>query len=158
MLDLKSFNEGAIELNDNEVFHNCSFSCYANISDALSVLKEYEDIGLTAEEIKSFLSDFGATVTKRNRALIKELQKYRELKMNNKLVELECKIGDIVYEANMNRNIVSSYRVKSITLMEESRYYNWELVSGIYSNLIGFNELEIGEVVFLTHKEAEEAL
>ena len=40
---MEKFSEGAIELNDNEVFHNCSYSCYLNIADALNKLKEYED-------------------------------------------------------------------------------------------------------------------
>jgi len=44
--------EGAIELNDNEVFHNCSYSCYANLADALNMLKDYEDTGLTPEQVR----------------------------------------------------------------------------------------------------------
>lgn len=137
---------------------------YANLSHKEGVrllfekLAEYEDIGLTPEGIKLFLSDFGVTVTKRNKELIKELQKYRRLNMEKRLIKLPLKVGDIVYEANINRNIISSYKVTSIVIMSDSRYYNWELVSGIYSNLNGFNELEIGEVVFLTEKEAEEVL
>ena len=33
-------------------------------------LAEYEDIGLTPEEIKSFLTDFGVTVVRKNIELI----------------------------------------------------------------------------------------
>ena len=44
--------EGAIELNDNEVFHNCSYSCYANLADALNMLRDYEDTGLTPEQVQ----------------------------------------------------------------------------------------------------------
>ena len=44
--------EGAIELNDNEVFHNCSYSRYANLADALNMLRDYEDTGLTPEQVR----------------------------------------------------------------------------------------------------------
>lgn len=63
--------EGAIELNDNEVFHNCSYSCYANLADALNMLRGYEDTGLTPEQVqelkekqipkKPFINDYSLT-------------------------------------------------------------------------------------------------
>ena len=40
---MERLSEGAIRLNDNEVFNNCSYSCYSNLVDALSKLKEYEN-------------------------------------------------------------------------------------------------------------------
>lgn len=129
-----------------------------NVRECMKKLAEYEDIGLTPTEIKYFLKDFGITVTKRNRELIKELQEYRSLKVEGRLIKLPCKVGDMVYEANITRNIISSYRVTSIVVMADSTYYNWELVKEIYSNLNGFNELEIDEVVFLTREEAEKTL
>lgn len=43
---MEKLSEGAIELNDIEVFHNCSYSCYMNIAVALNRLKEYEEAGL----------------------------------------------------------------------------------------------------------------
>ncbi len=51
---MKQLSEGAMALNDDEVFNNCSYSCYAYIADALNRLKEYEDIG-TVDEIKKAL-------------------------------------------------------------------------------------------------------
>ena len=83
---MEILSEGAIELNNIEVFNNCSYSCYANIADALNKLKEYEDIGLTADEIKLFLCDFGITVTMRNRELSKDIGK---LQMENDYLQLE---------------------------------------------------------------------
>lgn len=77
---MERLSEGAIDLNDIEVFNNCSYSCYVNIAESLNKLKEYEDIGLTPNEIKYFLKDFGITITKKNREPVKELQKYRSLK------------------------------------------------------------------------------
>ncbi len=51
---MKQLSEGAMALNDDEVFNNCSYSCYSYIADALNMLKEYEDIG-TVDEIKKAL-------------------------------------------------------------------------------------------------------
>ena len=48
---MEQLSEGAMALNDDEVFNNCSYSCYVDIADALNRLKEYEDIG-TVVEIK----------------------------------------------------------------------------------------------------------
>lgn len=39
-----NLSENAIELNDKEVFNNCSYSCYMNISTALDELKTYENL------------------------------------------------------------------------------------------------------------------
>lgn len=89
---------------------------------------------------------------------IDKLSEYEDLEEEGKLIKLPCKVGDIVYEANISRNIVSSYRVTSIILMSKSRNYNWGLISGIYSNMNGFNEFALGRTIFLTREEAEKAL
>jgi len=49
-------------------------------------LSEYENMGLTPEEIKLFLSDFGITVTMKNRELKKQCQENEEIinKMQSK--------------------------------------------------------------------------
>lgn len=69
-----------------------------------------------------------------------------------------CKVGDIVYEANVQRGIISSYKITSIVIMSESRNYNWELIDGIYSNINGFNEFALNKTIFLKQKEAEALL
>lgn len=142
---------------------NCCDSTMTNWESAytgepIDKLSEYEDIGLTPDEIKHFLKDFGFTVAMRNRKLIKELQEYRNLEMEGRLIKLSCKVGDTVYESNINRNIISSYKVTSIVVMTGSKNYNWELVEGTYSNLNGFNEFALGKTIFLTREEAEKAL
>lgn len=71
---------------------------YPTDRDVYNKLAEYEDIGLTPEEIKYFLKDFGITITMRNRELIKELQEYRSLKADGKLVKLPCKVGKEIGE------------------------------------------------------------
>jgi hypothetical protein len=99
-------------------------------------LAAYEDSGLSPEEV----------------------QELAKAKADGRLVVLPCKVGDTVYEANKNRNIVSTYRVTHITIMTGSINYGWELLEGIYSNLNGFNEHALGKTVFLSREEAEKAL
>lgn len=41
---MNRLHEGAIELNDEEVFNNCSYLCYENIANALNKLAAYEDL------------------------------------------------------------------------------------------------------------------
>lgn len=74
------------------------------------------------------------------------------------LIKLPCKAGDMVYEANILRNIISVYKVTSVIIMTGSRNYAWELQDGIYSNLNGFNEYAIGRSVFLTREAADQVM
>ncbi len=88
---MKLLNEGAIELNDNEVFNNCSYSCYMNIADSLNKLKEYEDIGIEPERLKEFLGNFGISIVMKNTKLMNELQENEEIisKMAKRLKSFE---------------------------------------------------------------------
>ena len=47
--------------------------------EALEKLAEYEDIGLTPEEIKYFLKDFGISLLMENRALKKQRKESEEI-------------------------------------------------------------------------------
>lgn len=130
---------------------------YANLSHEKSVrllferLAEYEDIGLSAKEIYKVIKE-GVP------EWIPKYLEYRDLEDSGKLIRLPCKAGDIVYEANIGRGIVSTYRVTSVIVMEHSRNYRWELLDGIYSNMNGFNEYALGETVFVAKDDAEKIL
>ena len=124
-------------------------------------LADYEDIGLTPEEIKSFLSDFGITVTMRNRKLIEELQEYRSLEAEERLIKLPCKVGNIVYF------IKSAFSMASFPI--DAKVVSIRGISTLgeimYSSITNYNKIDrhftsedIGKTVFLTRKEAEEAL
>jgi hypothetical protein len=154
---MNRLSEGAIELNDNEVFNNCSYSCYANIADALNILKAYENTGLEPEQIKQ-LNDAFTNVQKKLAKAFDDLLEYKDLEEQGLLIKLPCKVEDFVFEANINRNIVSSYIVTAIVVGKNSRNYKWELLDGIYSNSNGFNEFALGKTVFTTQEEAEKAL
>ena len=49
------------------------------VIEALEKLAEYEDIGLTPEEIKYFLKDFGISLLMENRALKKQRKESEEI-------------------------------------------------------------------------------
>lgn len=149
-------------------------------------LAQYEDIGLTPDEITDMIYRFeaflcemtGGRMSKSNYTLDamisaaneyqqslcdecwdrSELAKYYELEHEGRLVVLPVKVGDTVYEANKHRNIISTYKVTNVVIMAGTRNYGWELIEGIYSNINGFNEYAFGRSVFLTREEAEKAL
>ncbi|WP_304508936.1 hypothetical protein [Anaerotignum sp.] len=80
----------------------------------------------------------------------------------SKAVELPCKLlcapGDLVFEANINRNIMSVYEVTEIAIQQGFVSYRWKIVDGIYSRLTGFSDLDFGKTVFLTEAEAQAKL
>lgn len=90
--------------------------------------------------------------------ILDKLADYEDAEEQGLLIKLPCKVGDMVYEANIGRKMISTYKVTSIVIMTGSRNYGWELIDGIYSNLNGFNEYALGKTVFLTREEAEKAL
>lgn len=90
--------------------------------------------------------------------LATKLKEYEDLEEQGRLIKLPCKVGDIVYEANADRNIVSEFEVISIVIYSYSIQFNWQLIDGIYKNVVGFSDFDIGKTVFLTKSEAEAKL
>jgi len=74
------------------------------------------------------------------------------------VILLPCNVGDTVYEANGGRNIISTYKVISITVTKHGLYLDWELVKGIYTNLRGFCDYAIGKTIFLTEAAAQKRI
>lgn len=73
-----------------------------------------------------------------------------------RLLQLPCNIGDTVYK--ITRNFISEYKIISETIYPYSIQFNWQCTKGIYGNLVGFADREIGKTVFLTREEAEAKL
>lgn len=89
----------------------------------------------------------------------KELQHYKDLEEKGLLVELPCKFGDTVYDLQKMRNRIQPLVITSIQIEKNGIFYSWELVGvGMYHNVAGFEESQIGKTVFLTQSEAEKAL
>lgn len=88
-----------------------------------------------------------------------KLGEYENLEEQGKLLKPKCLPGDYVWEINRERNIISEYEVTSIRYgINKTFHYMWALRDGIYGNLDGFWDNDIGKTVFLTKSEAETAL
>ena len=88
--------------------------------------------------------------------LAEKLKKYEDAEEQGRLLRLPCKVGDTVYK--ITRNFISEYKVISVTIYPYSIQFNWQCTKGIYGNLVGFADREIGKTVFLTREEAEAKL
>lgn len=85
-----------------------------------------------------------------------KLAEYEDLEEQGLMLRLPCKIGDIVY--SVTRNFISEYTICSIEKYNEGFFFNWRCEKGIYINVRGFTDYDIGKTVFLTKEEAEQAL
>ena len=122
-------------------------------------LADYEDTGLTPEEIKSMQEEHfsGLEMAKLHSALM-ELKKYQEADKDGRIVVLPCKVGDTVYEVT-SRKTISEYRVKAIRVELFCTFIEWDITAGfVDKSIFGVPANEIGKTVFLTREEAEKAL
>lgn len=91
--------------------------------------------------------------------IYEKLATYEDLEEQGKLLKPKCFPGDYVWEVNKERNIISEYEVSSIRYgINKTFRYMWTLRDGIYGDLDGFKDDEIGRTVFLTKESAEAAL
>ena len=89
-----------------------------------------------------------------------KLADYEDAEEQGLLLKPKCKPGDIVWEINRDRNLISKFEVGSIRygINHTFRYIWGNCISGIYSNLEGFWDKNIGKTVFLTEEAAKQAL
>lgn len=85
-----------------------------------------------------------------------KLAEYEDAEEQGSLIRPPVKIGDKVYSPT--RNFLSEYTVCSIEVYNEGFFFNWRCDDGIYINVRGFTNFEIGKTVFLTKEEAEQTL
>lgn len=131
------------------------FSEYLPLIDAANLLAEYEDTGLTPQDIEQMkarmplhqwagespekMSIFGVPVAKIIELIDAEKQ--------GKFVILPCEIGDTVYRVCKKKYDVDGYGMQ------------WEEDWGIVTNSFHLGMFhEIGKNVFLTRKEAEDII
>lgn len=81
---------------------------------------------------------------------------YKNAEEQGLLLRLPLKIGDTVY--SVTRDFISEYTICGIGKYNEGFFFNWKCEKGIYINVRGFTEYDIGETVFLTQVEAEQKL
>ena len=92
----------------------------------------------------------------RVKSLKKKLKDYKQLEEQGLLLRLPCKIGDVVYA--VTRDFISEYTICSIEAYNEGFFFCWRCEKGIYINVRGFTNYQIGQDVFLTQAEAEQKL
>lgn len=85
-----------------------------------------------------------------------KLAQYDDLEEQGLLLRLPCKIGDTVY--SVTRDFISEYTICSIEVYNEGFFFRWRCEKGIYINVRGFTNYQIGIDVFLTKAEAEQKL
>lgn len=90
--------------------------------------------------------------------VLEKLADYEDLEEHGRLVKLPCKVGDVVYEINTDRNIVSALKIISTKIYSYAIYFDYQLIDGIYKNIVSFSDIDIGKTVFLTQSAAEEKL
>lgn len=84
------------------------------------------------------------------------LREYEIAEEQGLLLRLPCKIGDKVYA--VTRDFISEYTICSIEKYVHGFLFNWKCEKGIYINIRGFTNYQIGVDVFLTKEEAVQAL
>lgn len=89
---------------------------------------------------------------------LEKLAKYEDLEEQGRLIKLPCKAGDTVYGINTDRNIVSALKIISVKIYSYAIYFDYQLIDGIYKNIVSFADADIGKTVFLTKSEAETKL
>lgn len=114
--------------------------------------------GVKLYDISSELCLSRTTQGEKIAAILKKLAEYEDLEEQGRLVKLPCKVGDTVYGINTDRNIVSALKIISVKIYSYAIYFNYQLIDGIYKNIVSFTDFDIGKTVFLTKSEAEEKL
>lgn len=114
--------------------------------------------GVKLYDISSELCLSRTTQGEKIAAILKKLAEYEDLEEQGRLVKLPCKVGDTVYGINTDRNIVSALKIISVKIYSYAIYFNYQLIDGIYKNIVSFTDFDIGKTVFLTRSEAEAKL
>lgn len=145
-------------------------NCYEEQSEhycgpAIDRLAEYEDTGLTPEEVKDMAENAETRLLtwfeSRYGFPVGDLMGLLEAKQEGRVVVLPCKVGDTVYEVQQIRKRVQPLEIISVYIGRMGGlFFNWELKDGVgvYQNVKGFGLSQIGKTVFLTREEAEAAL
>lgn len=131
---------------------NCAAGCPWEEA-AWERLADYEDIGLSPEEIVKM--GMAYEDSKRYAARLEgRIKAYGD----GHIVVLPCKAGDTVYEVT-SRKTISEYRITAIRVELFAIFLEWEIEKGfVDKSILGVVADEIGKTVFLTREEAEKAL
>lgn len=126
---------------------------YAELRDRLM---QYEDAGLEPAMCANYKTFEDEAISKG--VTFKRIVALMEADRAGRLVVLQCKAGDTVYEVT-SRKTISEYRVKAIRVELFCTFIEWDIVAGfVDKSIFGVPVNEIGKTVFLTREGAEKAL
>lgn len=127
--------------------------CRNRLKDRLAA---YEDTCLEPEMCANYKTFEDEAISKG--VTFKRIVALMEAARAGRLVVLPCKVGDRLYEVT-GRKTISVYKVRAIRVELFGMFIEWDIVEGfVWQSLAGINAGEIGKTVFLTRKDAEEAL
>lgn len=161
-LTQKGLIKGEVDCDHDE--KDCNDYCIYGMCEwnkkALRKLKEYEDLGYTPDQLKKEIEDWkdlkscmdiegdGYSGLQQLNDLI-ELQRYRKLKEEGKLIRVTLVPGDVVYCVSENAKTIDESTILTIYYVNGFEYDSDELY---------FVQSDIGKTVFLTKEEAEKKL
>jgi hypothetical protein len=129
---------------------------------------EYQELGLTLEEIKDILSVLSENQDDVDEDGISmglihdllELAKYRKAEEQGLLIKLPCKVGDTVYEIDVwfKEHGIITCEVFGFHYKNELSFYVKVIEGHGKGSGYEFFVSDIGKTVFLTREAAEEAL
>lgn len=114
---------------------------------------DYEDTGLTPEQIREINDFFNSQTAK----ILAELREYQRAEENGLLLRLPCRVGDIVYSDSEYFGILS-YEVNSVHICIGISFEAIASRDDEMLDAIDFDIEDIGKTVFLTREEAEAKL
>lgn len=120
---------------------------YDILQHILSVLADYEDLGITPEQVRQMDAEF-------TRAS-KELADYKKSVDQGTLLRLPCKAGDTVYLTDVSDEIVEGLVTEISILPDGICVYIEEKIGSGCSQGHGVNDF--GYNVFLKREDAEDA-
>ena len=139
-------------------------------------LAEYEDIGLTPEQIRAIdrlyaekckelaecNKNYLTGLELANIAVaLKKLREYEDMEKKSKLIKLPCAVGNIVYRINKDaRTKLIAMRVEEVNVFQIRDILSVQIgcTEDIYGGKLNYLVEDIGKIVFLTKEEAEAAL
>ena len=102
---------------------------------------------------------------------LEELKEYKDLKENGQLVKLPCKIGDFMYDIDLNYNVVIPIRIDGVVMHKQYNYFKpTEYKNSCYYKCCTLDnhgdvyeeyeisDDEINKTVFLTEEDAKNEL
>lgn len=114
-------------------------------------------------EIKCF--PFFTNTCKNALTKLRKLKKYESLDKQNKLLRINCNVGDTIYFPDKKYDYIFPVRISQIIVSDLGNGNRCVVYGGCFFDGNGdphteyeFDEHEIGKDVFLTRKEAEKKL